>query len=100
MIKGDQYMVAPAAAFYMRTYRVLPSEVVATGPKGIIVRSDVLDYVEKHKLEKGRSRDGAAAQAKKPAEAAKKPAKKEKPAAGGQSGAYDPAHPFKQSWED
>ena len=85
MIKGDEYMVAPAAAFYMRTYRVLPSEVVATGPKGIIVRSDVLDFVEKHKLEKGRAREGTAASGKKPAEAAKKPAKKEKPAAAGQS---------------
>jgi len=93
-------MVAPAAAFYMRTYRVLPSEVVATGPKGVIVRSDVLDFVEKHKLEKGRAREGTAASGKKPAEAAKKPAKKEKPAAAGQSAAYDPAHPFKQSWED
>jgi len=95
MIKGDKYMVAPAAAFYMRTYRVLPSEVVATGPKGIIVRSDVLDYVEKNKLEKGRMREGAAGAGKKPTEAPKKAAKKEKPSAAGKSGgAYDPTHPF------
>lgn len=102
MLHGDKYLVAPAAAFYMRTYRVLPSEVEATGPKGRILRGDVLEFVEKNKIEKGRARDGSAGSGKKAADAPKKAAKKDKAAGGAAQagGAYDPAHPFKQSWED
>ena len=99
MLHDGPYKVAPSAGFYMRTYRVLPSEVEASGPKGYIQKGDVLDFVEKNKLQKGQVRGAPAKSA--PSSAASSPAaKKPKPAANLQSSAYDPSQPFKQSWED
>jgi hypothetical protein len=37
----------------MRTYRVMPSELKASGPKGFILKSDVLAHIESNKLQKG-----------------------------------------------
>jgi hypothetical protein len=53
MIHGGKYLVAPAAGWWMRTYHVLPSEVTATGPKGFILKGDVLAHIEKNKIQKG-----------------------------------------------
>lgn len=70
MLHDGQYKVAPSAGFYMRTYRVMPSEVKASGPKGYIQKGDVLEFVEKNKLKKGQAR--AAAAKAEPSPAAKK----------------------------
>jgi len=48
MIHDGSFKVSPAAGFYMRTYRVMPSEVAASGPKGYILKSDVLEYIDKN----------------------------------------------------
>jgi pyruvate/2-oxoglutarate dehydrogenase complex dihydrolipoamide acyltransferase (E2) component len=61
--------VAPAAGWWMRTYMILPSEVRASGPKGYIVKEDVLAHIDKNKLQKG-VRVGTAASKK---DAPKKP---------------------------
>lgn len=85
--------VAPAAGWWMRTYMILPSEVKATGPKGYIVKEDVLAHIEKNKLQKGVRVGGAKPTA----------AKKEKPSAPKaqpKSQAADPKNPFTQSWND
>ena len=97
MLHDGQYKVAPSAGFYMRTYRVLPNEVEASGPKGYIQKGDVLGFVEKNKLEKGRER-GSPAKAAKSGPEAKQSERKPQPAANLQSSAYDPSQPFKQSW--
>lgn len=60
MLHDGSYKVAPSAGFYMRTYRVLPSEVQASGPKGYIQKGDVLGFVEKNNIQKGQVRGTAA----------------------------------------
>ena len=72
---------------------VLPSEVKATGPKGYIVKEDVLAHIEKNKLQKGVRADVA-----KPAGGA--PKKPSAPKAQPKSQAADPNSPFTQSWND
>lgn len=67
MIHDGSYKVAPSAGFYMRTYRVLPSEVKASGPKGYIQKGDVLEFVEKNNLQKGQVRSTGAASKASPA---------------------------------
>ena len=84
MIHGGKYLVAPAAGWWMRTYQILPSEVKATGPKGFILKGDVLEHIDKNKIQKGARVSAVAAAptpAAKPAAGAKKPAAK-KAAAG------------------
>lgn len=101
MIHDGTFKVAPSAGFYMRTYRVLPSELTPSGPKGYIQKGDVLAFVEKNNLQKGQVRSTAGAgKASSPVAAPKQAPPKSKPAANLQSSAYDPAQPFKQSWED
>jgi pyruvate/2-oxoglutarate dehydrogenase complex dihydrolipoamide acyltransferase (E2) component len=80
MIHGGDYRVAPAAGWWMRTYQVLPSEVKATGPKGFILKGDVLEYIEKNGIKKGvrlsavvTNTAAPVAPKKKPAPAPKKP---------------------------
>lgn len=60
MLHGGSYKVAPAAGWWMRTYKILPTEVKATGPKGYIVKADVLAHIESNKLEKGKRVGGPA----------------------------------------
>ena len=88
--------VAPAAGWWMRTYMVLPSEVKATGPKGYILKGDVLAHIEKNKLQKG-VRVGGTKSAAGKGDAPKKPSG---PKAAPQSQAADPNDPFRQSWTD
>lgn len=59
MLKSEKFKVAPSAGSYMRQYKVFPDEVSASGPKGHILGEDVLEYIEKNKIEKGRSRGGS-----------------------------------------
>jgi len=37
--------IAPAAYGYLRGFRVLPSEVTATGPKGFLTKGDILAHI-------------------------------------------------------
>ena len=93
MLHSGSIKVAPAAGWWMRTYMILPSEVKTTGPKGFILKGDVLDHIEKNKLQKG-VRSGA--DVAKPA-AAKKgdaPKKPSAPKAQPKSQAADPKNPF------
>jgi pyruvate/2-oxoglutarate dehydrogenase complex dihydrolipoamide acyltransferase (E2) component len=73
MIHGGKYLVAPAAGWWMRTYQVLPSEVKATGPKGYILKGDVLEHIEKNKLQKGARISAAPAEPTPAAKPAQKP---------------------------
>ena len=40
------FKVSPAAGWWLRSYGVLPSQVAATGPKGYIVKGDVLKVIK------------------------------------------------------
>ena len=74
---------------------ILPTEVKPTGPKGYLLKGDVLKHIEDNKLEKGK-RVGASPSGKKsPPKQAKKAAPK-----GDSSPAFDPNDPFQQTWED
>lgn len=86
MIHGGKYLVAPAAGWWMRTYQILPSEVTATGPKGFILKGDVLQHIDKNKIQKG-ARVSAVSAAPTPTPAAAKPAAAKKLAAKKAAGA-------------
>ena len=45
-----KFKVAPAAGGYLRRYGLLPSQITATGPRGHILKSDVLKYAEDNKI--------------------------------------------------
>ena len=89
VLHSGAFKVAPSAGWWMRTYMVMPKEVAATGPKGFILKSDVLEHIEKNKLVKGQRKEVAKKEGKKPA-AAKKDA----------SPPVDPNDPFQQTWVD
>lgn len=101
MIHGGKYLVAPAAGWWMRTYQILPSEVTATGPKGFILKGDVLAHIEQNKIQKGARVSPVAAPtpAAKPA-ASKKPAAKKAAAPSKDSPKKDDNNPFQQTWVD
>ena len=40
----SKIMVMPAAGGYLRKYGLLPSQITATGPKGHVLKGDVLRY--------------------------------------------------------
>ena len=44
------FKVSPAAGWWLRSYGVLPSQVAATGPKGYIVKGDVLKVIKADNL--------------------------------------------------
>ena len=46
----EKFKVAPAAGWWMRTYGVLPSDVEQTGPRGYIVKGDVLKVIKAKNL--------------------------------------------------
>ena len=48
----SKFKVAPAAGTYMRRFGVLPSQIKATGPKGHVLKSDVLQFIEDNKMPK------------------------------------------------
>ena len=50
MLHGGSIKVSPAAGWWMRAYMVLPSEVKPTGPKGFILKSDVMEHIESNNL--------------------------------------------------
>ena len=45
-----RFKVSPAAGWWLRSYGVLPSQVAATGPKGYIVKGDVLKLIKSNNL--------------------------------------------------
>ena len=47
----ERIKVAPAAGGYLRRYGVLPSQVIATGPRGHVLKGDVLQYIAKMNLQ-------------------------------------------------
>ena len=44
------FKVSPAAGWWLRSYGVLPSQVAPTGPKGYIVKGDVLKVIKADNL--------------------------------------------------
>jgi hypothetical protein len=46
MLHDPKNKIGPAAGWYMRTYLIMPAEVKASGPKGFIVKGDVLAHIE------------------------------------------------------
>lgn len=53
MLHDSKLKVSPAAGAWMRAYMVFPTEVKATGPKGFIVKEDVMSHVSNNQLVKG-----------------------------------------------
>ena len=82
MLHEGKIKVSPAAGAWMRAYQILPTEVKATGPKGFILKGDVLNHIEMKSLIKGKRMGPAqpaattAAPAKSAAKSEKKPAAK------------------------
>ena len=54
MIHSGDFKISPSAGWWLRTYMVLPTEVKSTGPKGYLLKGDVLKHIEDNKLEKGK----------------------------------------------
>jgi len=42
MIHSGNYKVSPASEWWMRTHKILPDQVTPTGPKGRILKYDVI----------------------------------------------------------
>ena len=89
MIHSGDFKISPSAGWWLRTYMVLPNEVKSTGPKGYLLKGDVLQYIEDNKLEKGKRVGGSPSKAG----ASKQPKKAAAPK-GGASPAFDPNDPF------
>lgn len=45
MLHHGPLKVAPAAGTYLRRYGIMPNLIKATGPRGYILKGDVLDYI-------------------------------------------------------
>lgn len=58
-LHSDAFKVAPAAGAWMRSHMILPSEVKATGPKGFIIKTDVLNHIDANNLVVGKRAGGA-----------------------------------------
>ncbi len=89
-----KFRVSPAAGWWLRTYGVLPSQVPATGPKGFILKGDVLMHIKQNNLSI-RPRDAPATAQKSaptPAATPKKQSAAKKPQAA--SPAFNPDDPF------
>jgi len=57
MLHGSKHKVSPAAGAWMRAYMVLPTEVKATGPKGYIIKEDVMTHISTNQLVKGQRKN-------------------------------------------
>lgn len=53
MIHSGEFLISPSAGWWLRTYMIMPNEVKSTGPKGYLIKGDVLKHIEVNKLEKG-----------------------------------------------
>ena len=42
--------VAPSTLFYFLNYRIMPSQVKSTGPRGHLTKEDVVTFIHDHKL--------------------------------------------------
>ena len=94
MTEMAKFRVSPAAGWWMRSYGVLPSQLIASGPKGFILKGDVLSFIDANKLGlRPREVPKAATPAKAGAE--KKPAAAKKtPQNQAASPAFNPDDPF------
>lgn len=45
MVHSGKFKVSPASEWWMRTHKILPTEVTATGPKGYILKYDVIQAI-------------------------------------------------------
>ena len=52
-VHSGDYKISPAAGAWLRTYRIFPNEVLATGPKGYMTKYDVMNHAIKHNLKEG-----------------------------------------------
>jgi hypothetical protein len=80
----------------MRAYQIMPAEIKATGPKGTMLKNDVLEYIKAKKLVKGQRAPITAAPAEKATKVKKEAPKKASKA----SPVFDPNDPFQQTWTD
>ena len=42
--------ISPAAGWWLRAYNVQAAQVTATGPKGFLLKGDVLKYIKENNL--------------------------------------------------
>ena len=102
MLHGSKHKVSPAAGAWMRAYMVLPTEVKATGPKGYIIKEDVMTHISANQLVKGQRKNQSHSSTKQAAPAS--PAQKEKKVNQKKdpnvSPKFDPMNPFVQTWVD
>lgn len=87
IIHSGEFKIAPAAGWWLRTYMILPKEVKSTGPKGYILKGDVLKHIEDNKIQKGKRVDS-------PKTASKAATPKKSASSSTASPAYDPNDPF------
>lgn len=52
--------ISPSARWWMHLYSVAAKDISATGPKGYILKGDVLAHIDKHGLKKGIMEESAA----------------------------------------
>lgn len=99
IMHSGAFKISPSASWYMRTYCIMPSELKATGPKGFIIKSDVIEHIESKKLVKGQRAGPAAPAAPKAEKKAESPKKAATPKSTA-SPVFDPSNPFQQTWSD
>jgi hypothetical protein len=49
MIHSGKFKVSPASEWWMRTHKILPDQVTPTGPKGYILKYDVIQALDNKK---------------------------------------------------
>ena len=42
----SNYLIAPSAGWYLHSYKILPNEVKGSGPKNLIQKGDVLEFIK------------------------------------------------------
>lgn len=99
--------VAPSTWYWFLNYRVLPSQVKSTGPRGYLTKADVLAHIESNKLQKQRVEETfvpppepEGQQKAAPAAPAKPKAKKQASKPSQASPARDASNPFLHTWAD
>ena len=89
VIHSGEFLISPSAGWWLRTYMIMPNEVKSTGPKGFLLKGDVLKHIEDNKLEKGKRVGASPSKASAPKQEKKAPAPK-----GKASPPVDPNDPF------
>jgi hypothetical protein len=83
----SSFRITPSAAYYLKTYKILPSEVKPTGPKSYIQKGDVKGFISAKSIVIGKPRQSVKPEPTKVEEKMAAPTKK--PASGSSDGVYD-----------